>query len=199
MENMLNTETYLRDMTREMGANHEPVASRPYTEMWDNYLNTENNICIFAPRGSGKTYALKHKFLDTPNSVYMTPNIYGPDSINRVRDWCRGQRQIRDDLHYNRDIFSLETVYRLRSRSFNTIFIDDVESYRKPLDILMSNIWPSVSHGGKIIMVSTPTGMNTREMYERYCNCVYLPQDWIDNNRIPETIENYFEDGLFEI
>ena len=193
---MLNTETYLRDMTREMGANHEPIASRPYTEMWDNYLNTENNICVFAPRQSGKTYALKHKFLNTPNSVFITTHRF---AANNIISWCRTKGNHRHDLDYSRDIFTYMTAYRMGSRCVDTIFIDDIDAFQIHLDRFMNNFITSVSRGGRIIMVTTPARNNSRELYERYCNCVNLPCDWIDINRTSVPIENYFEDELFEI
>ncbi len=63
----------------------------------------------------------------------------------------------------------------------------------------LRDVVTSISRGGNIIMVTTPTRNNSRGLYERYCDCVDLPCDWIDINRTSLPIENHFEDGLFEI
>lgn len=192
---MSDTQNYLRDMTWQLGVDHEPIASRPYTEMWPNYMNSQKSVCVFAPRQSGKTYALMQKFINTPNSVYITANT---PMVRDVQRYVQSQGFIRGDLRIDSDIFTNQTAYRVQGMSLDTVFVDEVDSFRTSVVEFMETIMP---HTDKIIMVTTPSGRNDISLYDRYINTVRLPQDFIANHVEIEqvTIEQYFEEGLFEI
>lgn len=190
---MSDTQNYLRDMSRYMGDDHDPVASRPYTEMWEKYMNTGKNICIFAPRQSGKTYALRQSFINTPNSVFITMNSY---TRRDTQEWCRSLGFTRGDLDYGRDIFTYQTAYRLRDRNVDRVFVDEIEQFRISLREFMFQIHPA----GNITMATTPLGNYTHDEYRGYMPCVTLPWDYIENHSDTQPrVENYFEEGLFEI
>ena len=189
-------------MTELMGRGHHDVASNPsmYTEMWDTYMNTGKNVCILAPRQSGKTHALRQKFLNTPNSVYVSLNGH---TARDTRNWCSRQNNRRPDLNLNSDIVT-PSGDLLHSRTVDNIFFDEVGFWRVDFGDIMRNVWPvwaANRNRGQIIAVTTPNRAGQLFDYERYFNnIVRLPYDWIENHQQETPIlRDYFEGDLFEI
>jgi len=188
------TELSIENLIRNNEHGLENVATRPYTEMWDRYLEETDNLCIWSPRMSGKTYALVNKFIETPNSVYITPHRMMTLTVQLMCQRIVG----RDTQRFSRDIFSSNTSYRMDGRRVDRIFIDEISSFSGSLNEMWDNILPSVSPNGIITMVSTPNTSSDVENTPSLFRSVMLPDDYIEENKIA-IVEKYFDEGLFRI
>ena len=157
----------------EQISNTEMLPLNEVNEMWDHYLDLDESLCIFAPRRFGKTHNLVRKFINTPRSVYITDSLY---SSRRVRDKCRSLGSgVRDDLDYNRDIFSYNVVYKLMGVDIDRIFIDEFCIFRMGVDRMIRDLMPRCR---QLTMVSTMGSEIEYNDAMNYIKTVRLPYDW---------------------
>lgn len=156
---------------------------------WRRIMNdTYGNFCVVAPRQSGKTTSLVEKFIDTPDSIFISPSTLMMDYTKRlVGERCEGikcqylmARMITNATYSNAD----------RNNFFNIkcVFMDELFSYKTSFDILRMEI----SKGTRIISAATPEIVlpyGIRNMSMVYFND-YEPQQ-------EDVFKN--EGGLFEI
>lgn len=187
------TEKYLKDMSREMGANHVPVAKVSHRHMFDTYLGRDTNCMVYAPRQSGKTSYLIDKFIRTPNSLFLTVDR---NMCMNIRDMVRRhQRERTWDIRDN-DIL-VTSPHAVRGTQKSAIFIDEFAYSRRvsvrDFQSILIDAQLSVGSDGFIQGISTP-----KENFEMNIETVCLPYDYIDDveMRIPE---QHFDEGLFRL
>lgn len=122
------------------------------------------NTMIWAPRQTGKTFALVRKFLETPNSVYSTYNF---DARRRVQQMCY-------DLgapDRRRDVFTCNAnAPPTHGRRVSMVFMDDID-HMTDLERFLMSVYPTLycpSGHGRIIATSTPVRPRNDMIYERF-------------------------------
>ena len=135
-------------------------------------MDGKGHVMIWAPRRSGKTYALIHKFVRTRGSVIISPNIPMMREVdnNLVRMGEERRRLDSYNLSYN-------SGSMLRGRRFEYIFIDEIDHYRGDIGELWANLVPS---GGKIVAVSTPTNVRHAHEYVSVFDSIFTWNPLID-------------------
>lgn len=173
-------------------------ATRLDLDQFHNLINrATGNTMIWAPRQSGKTFALARKFVETRNSTLL---CVSGQHRRMIDDYlmmlgCPDRR---------RDVYVQGAS--MRGRRFDCIFIDEVDGYHGDLQDLWASIIPT---DARIVSISTPHGVRTRDSYERIFESEYtLNHEGVTDWRQPEgrtvvTIQtkDHFEreGGLFRI
>ena len=134
----------------------------------------KGNTMIWAPRQSGKTFALVRKFVETHNSVLLCVGGQMRRTVDDylVRLGCPDRR---------RDVYASFDV--MRGRRVDYIFLDEIDHYRGNLQDVWASIRPA---GGRIIAVSTPSGVRQRNEYSIFSNEYTLTMDGITQWREPQ-------------
>lgn len=121
------------------------------------------NIMIWAPRQSGKSYALMMKFLMTRNSVMFTMNN-GHERYLRQVCYDLGAPDRRVDLHRIQ-----RAAYATHARTVDAIFIDEID-FMSPdaLREAMTACYPCLHPDGRMVAMSTPNRPRNDSFYQRY-------------------------------
>lgn len=159
---------------------------------WIEVLSVPNGErrCIFAPRQSGKTTGLIREFINTPNSVYVTPSeVMG----GFIKASIRHDFILPDPDYFIRRVTS---TLRGRGERINTVFVDEFRSGFNLYDFMMDCYPLMESNDFRVIMVSTPrTDIDIHGM-EQFANIITLP---IFTASPVMRNQNHFDDDLFVV
>lgn len=163
------------------------------------HMEYNGSTLIWAPRQSGKTYALTRKFIETPNSKMFIPHAGYRMTIKRcLNDLGFPYRY--GDVHF----MSEGSNGVLRGMRADSIFIDEIDSYREDLGRFCEEVWPSLETGGQIVAISTPNRPRDNSFYDSFfVNQVTIREEgatWhrsaVDRGR---RVQEHFEEELFTI
>ena len=169
------------------------------------FNNTTQDVCVFAPRRSGKSTALRKMFLDTPNSLMICLNA------QHVRDtisWISANNVTQNNDNTYTSIISENTYGFLdgdifRSMSYSTIFFDELAMFRTNITDVMFNCGMCCE---RMIAVTTPSGPDNSRMIGRYFRSVNFNYTFEEDSGLTlkkaekETVEHFDREGdLFRI
>lgn len=161
-------------------------------------------ILFICPRRSGKTTALFGTFLQTPNSIFMTP--FG-STIRSLRAEATRRNTRGDNLRPMYDIVSLNstTTMRGRMRRFSTVFIDDAQRYMGDWEELIACLQPCIRNTDDIrrgiVAAMTPSDTRGLGHYSQVFRYIRRPLDIEEVEVIRRTDfdRNHFNDEDFTI
>jgi hypothetical protein len=152
------------------------------------HMEYDRNTMIWAPRQSGKSYAIARKFVEIRNSLMFVSHS---SIIRHVEDilvdlGCPDRR---------RDVNLMTNADVVRGRPNVTVFVDEIDHYRGDLEEFLSNVRVNSSNSARMVAVSTPQRVQQSGMYDRFFpNNINVEADVIFT--VPT---EHFEEELFII
>ncbi len=169
--------------------------------------NTQD-ICVFAPRRSGKTTALLKLFVDTPNSKFISINR---PSADLARNWVNRNYPtfpvVTGNIISSHD-YRFDSQQPFLGEHFDTIFLDELSYFRLRPERIMEMFHFCCD---RVVAASTPSGFENLTELRRYFRCFdFNTREQIDmlpihdrpepQEPLREMIEHFKEQGdLFEI
>lgn len=151
---------------------------------WRNSLRSDNNVCVVAPRQSGKTTALLDIFIHTNDSLLFTPNLM---MVRHTREMLK--------YNYPRSVYNRKASKIVNLSSINCFtpsyylpeiaFIDEMS--------MCFGIYPSLERVflySTVVGVMTPTRSDNAEDLERTFNIKIIRY-----NDIPQNIDLFENEG----
>jgi len=167
-------------------------------EKYHKHMGYDGNTLIWAPRRSGKTWALTRKFVETRNSILLTVNgAMGRDVEEYLMTLgCPDRRR---DVHIMGDNV-------MHGRRVDRIFVDEISHYRGDLADFHASVYPALASSnprGYYTAVSTPNGVPDGTLWRMFQNQFNMYEDkWITTvtkGIIVEPKPEHFDRELFEI
>ena len=157
---------------------------------WWKHFELERSTLIWAPRQSGKTFAMVRKMVEEPYSVMCVARSPMKETVYRILDQLGAPNRKRDVFNMRNDA--------LLGRQASTVFIDEIDMYDGDLERWWMCNYPVIAsrqNSGRIIACSTPTGVRPRGYYDCFHNQLTL------NDLIIKKIQDHFEkeQELFKI
>ena len=154
---------------------------------WWKHFELRGSTLIWAPRQSGKTFAMVRKMVEDPNAIICVPRSPMKSTIYRILEdlGCPNRK---------RDVFTMRND-ALLGRQASTIFIDEIDMFNGDLEQWWMAVRPTVADRGRIIACSTPAGVRPRGYYDCFHNQLGLNDIYI--RKIKDHFEN--EKELFEV
>lgn len=175
------------------------IVNQQLRDHWRQTLNSTNqDLCVFAPRQSGKTTALRRLYLATPNSLIVCVNQH---MVEDTKQWVSENQFTFDDY----SIISEGSIGGQGSigRRYTTIILDEVSLYRSNIPELLATILPACN---RVVAATTPNGDENTMMLRRYFRNVNLEYTYDDGlglvpkKVVKEFVEHFDKQGdLFKI
>jgi hypothetical protein len=152
------------------------------------HMEYDRNTMIWAPRQSGKSYAIARKFVETPNAMMFVSHssIRGHIDDILVDLGCPDRR---------RDVNLMTNADVVRGRQIDAVFVDEIDHYRGDLEEFLSNVRINTLNSARIIAVSTPNRVQEAGLYDRF-----FPNNINVEDRVVFTVpKEHFEEELFTV
>ena len=159
---------------------------------WWKHFELERSTLIWAPRQSGKTFAMVRKMVEEPDSVICVP-------FERMKSTVNDYLMMLGCPDRRRDVFTMRTD-ALCGRSVKTVYIDEIDMWNGDLEEWWMCNYPVVASrrdGGRIIASSTPVGVRQHDHYRFFHNQLTLDDMVIHKFRILDHFKK--EKELFKI
>lgn len=154
------------------------------------HMEYDRNTMIWAPRQSGKSFALCRKFVESRDTLLFSPRRPMARHLDDllVDLGCPDRRR---DVHVMRnDIGDV-----LRGRYTSAIFIDEIDHYDGDLASFLESTTPATSLGTRLVAVSTPVRVQHAGLYDSF-----FPNNIHVEDRVLFSVpKEHFEEELFTI
>jgi hypothetical protein len=154
------------------------------------HMEYDRSTMIWAGRQSGKSFALCRKFVENRDSVMFVPRTPMRRTIDDILVdlGCPDRRR-------NVYIMQPNVGDILRGRQSGGIFIDEIDNYSGNLEYFLESTMPAITHGNRLIAVSTPSRIQEAGLYDRF-----FPNNLHLDDRVRFTVpRQHFDEELFTI
>ncbi len=172
--------------------------NRSLKKHWDSVITRNmQDVCVFAPRRSGKTTAMVDLFIDNYPSLFVTVNQFMAEDVKRRLMGRTHDYYNVDSYVYSSSSHSVVSGSVFRGVSYKRVIFDELAFFNVNMVHLLNN---SLNCSDRVVAVTTPNGDH------RSINQYLLP---VDFGHVPDDImcivesENYDhfirEEELFKI
>ena len=148
----------------------ETVFDSDLLSKWWRHFELERSTLIWAPRQSGKTFAMVRKMVEEPDSVICVP-------FERMKSTVNDYLMMLGCPDRRRDVFTMRTD-ALCGRTLKTVYIDEIDMWNGDLEQWWMCNYPVIASRqdgeGRIIACSTPNGVRPRDHYRFFHNHLTL-------------------------
>ncbi len=189
---MLGTE----NLVRLSDDGHTEIATRSYTEMWEDCFCKNSNILVYAPRRSGKTTALLNEFVKSlEDSIFITHNRAHSDYCYREMREIFGLR-VNNSLLHNKfvSLGDWGGYVNLCQEGVKNFIMDEICMFRDEIATrTLTRIRQFVGvNGGRFIAATTPTSRGHEMVFDEVIELPY-------GRKRLQKVKNHFNRELFEI